>query len=746
MSAPTSGWLPTRIQASPVRPDIRSTSRSPRPSASRARRVAVRILLAIPALLLAAILGAGAGERPRRRARAIGRGGASTGVGGVAAVCAFLGWFASLARGRMPSGLRDLGRLRHRVRGAGLRIHCSSSPTAIRPPTRTRSVRPGACRRTLCASRSTTTAARSRLTVAFRLLLALPHLVWLVLWSIAALLAAIANWFVALVRGRAAESLHRFLAAYVRYTVHARRRSCSSWPTPSPASSARAGYPVDLTIAPAEQQSRWITLFRTFLALPAFLLAGALSGAIVVVGILGWFAALVTGRMPTGLRNLGAVSIRYQAQTHVYWFVLNDRYPYASPALRAAGRARGDRLTNRSVALRALAALVFVAAWAAAAWSLWDSVVPGESRARPTSDIDGVPQEHPRPRRPLRALLPDRVRPLAARPPRRRWSLYAKHGAPLRQGVGGRPNRHRDAARDDRARARLALAAAVPARGGVVGPPLRPDRERLRRVDLRRLGRARRRVPVHLPRARRRDGARGDVPSAAGGSGAAPFFVGLAFLFGFIYPYLDPTEPLRRADLLAAGREYAAKQGIEPVPLRVEDVTDFTSAPNAYAVGFGPSKRIVFWNTLLDGSFTDAEVKTVLAHELGHHSSDHMPRGIALVRALRAPGSLADRGRDPAARRDGEPRRGTARAARRRRAPPALAARLQRDLPAHGGGSRLEGARDDPRPRGGGGLFKGSRSSRSTTRPTRLVVRALRQPPLRRAADRDGRGLAATRS
>ena len=93
-------------------------------------------------------------------------------------------------------------------------------------------------------------------------------------------------------------------------------------------------YPVDVTIAPPERQSRWITLFRTFLALPAFLLAGALAGAMVAVGILGWLAALAPGQRPTGLRNLGAMSIRYQAQTHVYWFVLNDRYPYASPALR----------------------------------------------------------------------------------------------------------------------------------------------------------------------------------------------------------------------------------------------------------------------------------------------------------------------------------------------------------------------------------------------------------------------------
>ena len=61
---------------------------------------------------------------------------------------------------------------------------------------------------------------RSRLTVFFRLLLAIPHFIWLLLWSVAAFFAAIAGWFAALVTTRLPEGLHRFLAAYVRYTTH----------------------------------------------------------------------------------------------------------------------------------------------------------------------------------------------------------------------------------------------------------------------------------------------------------------------------------------------------------------------------------------------------------------------------------------------------------------------------------------------------------------------------------------------
>src|SRR5438552_16178898 len=61
---------------------------------------------------------------------------------------------------------------------------------------------------------------RSRLTVFFRILLALPHLIWLVLWSIAVFFAAIAQWFVTLFRATPAGGVHRFLASFVRYRLH----------------------------------------------------------------------------------------------------------------------------------------------------------------------------------------------------------------------------------------------------------------------------------------------------------------------------------------------------------------------------------------------------------------------------------------------------------------------------------------------------------------------------------------------
>lgn len=50
---------------------------------------------------------------------------------------------------------------------------------------------------------------------------------------------------------------------------------------------------------------------------------------------------------------------------------------------------------------------------------------------------------------------------------------------------------------------------------------------------------------------------------------------------------------------------------------------------NAYFTGFGPTRRIVLFDTLLD-KHTPAEIESVLGHEIGHWQHDHINKGILL--------------------------------------------------------------------------------------------------------------------
>jgi Domain of unknown function (DUF4389) len=167
---------------------------------------------------------------------------------------------------------------------------------------------------------------RSRLTVFFRLLLAIPHFVWLAIWGIAVFFAVIAAWVVALVSGRVPETLHEFMAAYNRYQTHVYAYYFIA-ANPYPGFTGAPGYPIDLDIAAAAPQNRLTVLGRLILAIPALIVLNVLQLVGHVVAILAWFYALFTGTLNRGMRDLFAYVLRYQAQTYGYVMLLTGRYP-----------------------------------------------------------------------------------------------------------------------------------------------------------------------------------------------------------------------------------------------------------------------------------------------------------------------------------------------------------------------------------------------------------------------------------
>lgn len=119
-------------------------------------------------------------------------------------------------------------------------------------------------------------------------------------------------------------------------------------------------------------------------------------------------------------------------------------------------------------------------------------------------------------------------------------------------------------------------------------------------------------------------------------------FIGLAALFLFISPYtVTDAHGIDDPKLAADVRRLAALEGVSDVPVSVEDVHRYTSAANAYATGIGPSRKVFLWDTLLDGRFTDGEVRVVVAHEFGHQAHNHLPKGLAWYALFAIPGAWA---------------------------------------------------------------------------------------------------------
>jgi hypothetical protein len=172
---------------------------------------------------------------------------------------------------------------------------------------------------------------RNRLTVFFRLLLAIPHLIVLYIWGIAVFFAVIIAWFAALFTTRVPDGLHNFLAQYLRYSTHVLGYLyllADPWPSFSPNDS----YPIDVRVEGPQPQGRLGVFFRIFLAIPALILASIFRNVNGIVAFLGWFYSLATGHMSQGMRDLSAWLLRYELQTGAYVSLLTSRYPSLSGA------------------------------------------------------------------------------------------------------------------------------------------------------------------------------------------------------------------------------------------------------------------------------------------------------------------------------------------------------------------------------------------------------------------------------
>ena len=119
---------------------------------------------------------------------------------------------------------------------------------------------------------------------------------------------------------------------------------------------------------------------------------------------------------------------------------------------------------------------------------------------------------------------------------------------------------------------------------------------------------------------------------------AAVPLVAVVALVSFLQPYmLIDLHDLESRRLAASAREIAKDQDVAAIPVKVQEVKEFTDAPNAEAVGLGPSRRVILWDTLVDDSFKPAEIESVIAHELAHHSKNHLWKWLAWLALFALP-------------------------------------------------------------------------------------------------------------
>ena len=189
---------------------------------------------------------------------------------------------------------------------------------------------------------------RNRLTTAFRLILAIPHLILVggIGFSVAAgsgsrgtayggdtgLLGAVAwflaivSWFTIVFAGHHIIGIRQFTLYYMRWRVRALAYLMLQEDQYPPFGDA--AYPASLTIEdPSGQRNRLTVLVRIFLGIPHLIVLVFLIIAWWLTAVVAWLLILVTGEYPRGLYDFGVGVLRWLLRVQAYMLLMVDEYP-----------------------------------------------------------------------------------------------------------------------------------------------------------------------------------------------------------------------------------------------------------------------------------------------------------------------------------------------------------------------------------------------------------------------------------
>jgi hypothetical protein len=163
-------------------------------------------------------------------------------------------------------------------------------------------------------------------------ILAIPHFIFLYVLHIVAEVLALVGWFAIVFTGSLPPGIGTFIAGVHRYQWRIVTYSMFlREPYPSftvPSGYAEPGGDVAwLNIVPAQQYSRLAVIFRFLLVIPQLLFGFVLGIALYVAWIVAFFAVLITGKWPEGLRKFVVGVEFWGVRISAWYFLLADPYP-----------------------------------------------------------------------------------------------------------------------------------------------------------------------------------------------------------------------------------------------------------------------------------------------------------------------------------------------------------------------------------------------------------------------------------
>ena len=165
-------------------------------------------------------------------------------------------------------------------------------------------------------------------------LLAIPHFVILYFVQLIASVCVFIAWFAILFTGKMPEGLARFAVMLIRYQTRVTTYSMFMQEEYPPFTFDTTGtdpgdYPrmrVDTTPAMTDR-NRLTVFFRYFMLIPQVVVLLLVGLAMAVVVTVAWFAVIILGRWPDGMREFVLGYVRWTTRVNGYAFLLTDEYP-----------------------------------------------------------------------------------------------------------------------------------------------------------------------------------------------------------------------------------------------------------------------------------------------------------------------------------------------------------------------------------------------------------------------------------
>lgn len=170
---------------------------------------------------------------------------------------------------------------------------------------------------------------RNRLTVFFRLLLAIPWMIVLYIWGILAYIGAIISWFAMMFTAKHPEGIYDFLAKFIRFAGRS-----SAWMLlmtdewPSFSGSPEDSYPIHVDVDPPQAEySRAKTFFKLVLYFPQMLIGYGLGLIIQVATFITWWRVLFTGKQSATMNDALRMGLAYHLRSMGFLLLLTETHP-----------------------------------------------------------------------------------------------------------------------------------------------------------------------------------------------------------------------------------------------------------------------------------------------------------------------------------------------------------------------------------------------------------------------------------